>query len=241
MITTNHNHVKGIDQYTKQAVRAFWLDGLWELAFVGVLLMIGIWGMLYIQFVAFPSSTWPFLEEVGGHVVWSGLFILVAALATYIWIAWIIVKKLKRILVAPYTGHAEHPFFLPIDSKVFLWYFILYILGHGLLYGLFSFSKGGFAMTSVPLIISPAAIFWGIGRVYNIQRYQLLAPGGLVLAVLLELLLTTPADYTLGPRNFLDVLPQWGSPALPSFIWAVMLGISGLIGLIHIRRSQHES
>jgi hypothetical protein len=241
MITTNQNHVKGINQYTKQAVRAFWLDGLWELAFVGVLLMIGFWGMFYVQFVAYPISTWPFLQEMGSNIVWSGLLILTAALALYIWIAWIIVKRLKRIFIAPYTGHVEHPFFLPIDSKVFLWYFILYLLGHGLLYGLFSLSKGGLAMMSVPLIIAPAAIFWGIGRVYGIQRYQWLAPAGLILAILLELLLITPSDYTLGPKNFLDVLPRLGSPALPSFVWAVMLTISGLVGFINVRKSQHES
>lgn len=240
MISTNHNQVKSISEFTKRAVRAFWLDGLWELAFVGVLLLIGFWGIFYVQFVAYPSSTWPFLREMDGTVVWSGLIILVVALVIYIWTAWVVVKMLKRVLIAPYTGHAEHPFFLPIDSKVFLWYFILYLTGHVLLYGLFSWSKGGFAMMSVPLIISPAAILWGIGRVYGIQRYQLLAPVGLFLAVLLELLLTTKADCMLGPRNFLDVIPTWGSPALPSFIWALMFTISGLIGFINVRRSPHE-
>jgi hypothetical protein len=241
MITTNHNEATGLDQLTKRAVRSFWVDGLWDVAIGGMLLLIGVWGMLYVQFVAFPSWTWPFGQEMGGEVVWLGLLILVSALAIYIWIAWIIVKKLKRILVSPYRGHAEHRFFLPVDQKVYVWYFILYIVGLGLLYALFTWSKGGFSVMSVPLIISPAAILWATGRIYGIRRYQGIAVLGLILALSLELLLTTTANYTLGPRNFLDVLPQWGSPALPSFIWAAMFTLSGLIGYVDIRRLRHES
>jgi hypothetical protein len=59
-----------------------------------------------------------------------------------------------------------------------------------------------------------------------------------VLAIALELIITSTASYDAGPAHFLDVLPPWGSLALPSFTWAVMFAISGSIGLIGLRRSE---
>jgi hypothetical protein len=128
---------------------------------------------------------------------------------------------------------------MPVDRTVFVWYFILYAIGLGLLYGIFTWLKGGPYMMSVPFIISPAAIFWAIGRVYDVRRYQYVAVIGLILAVSLELLLTTQAYYMTGPRSFLDVLPAWGCPTLPCLIWALMCAVSGLIGLVSVRRLEH--
>jgi hypothetical protein len=211
------------------------------LALAGVFVLVGLWGTFYVRFVAFPSTSRPFLEEIGGEIVWIGLVILVMALLVYIYIAWHSVKKLKRILVYPRTGQAEHRFLMPVDHNVFLWYSILYVLGIALLYGLFVLMRGGFSVMSVPLIISPAVMSMIFGRIYSIRRHQWIAAAGFVLAVSLELFITTPADYMTGPRNFLDVLPQWGSPALASYIWAVMFAISGLIGLTGVRRYEDGS
>jgi hypothetical protein len=230
-----------LDQLTKRAVRAFWMDGLWELALVGALLTTGIWGIFYVHFVAFPVSTWPFLQEWGRDSVWLGLLILIAALAIYIWGAWIVVKKLKRAWISPYVGHAQHKFFMPVEDKVYLWYFLLYLAGVGLLYGFFALVKGGVYVMSVPFIISPAAALWVVGRKYAIRRYEWFAAIGLLLSVLLELLLTWPASYQHGPQNFLNVRPEWGSPALPCFVWSIIFLVSGLIGLITIRRGSHET
>jgi len=230
-----------IDHFTKQAVRSFWEDGLWDLATAGIFILLGSWGAVYVQFLAFPPYTRPFLEEIGrDQIAWNGLALLVVALVVYVTIAWYAVKVLKRFLVYPHTGRAEHHFFMPIDRKVYLWYLILYLIGLGLLYGLFKLMKGGFSVLSVPIIISPAAISLVVGKMYNLRRYQWVAVIGLILAVLLELFLTTPADYLVGPKNFLEVLPQWGSTALPSYVWAVMFTISGLVGLINVRRGGSE-
>lgn len=226
-----------VDQFTRRAVRSFWDDGLWDLASAGIFLLLGGWGAVYVRFIAFPPYTRPFLEEIGRQqIAWVGLALLVVALTLYVTIAWYAVKVFKRLLVYPRTGLAKHRFFMPIDRKVYLWYFILYLVGLGLLYGLFKLVKGGFSVLSVSTIISPAAINIVVGKMYHLKRYQWIAVIGLILAVFLELFITTPADYMVGPRNFLDVLPQWGSIALPSYIWGGMFTISGLIGLIGVLR-----
>ncbi len=239
MFRTKQNQASELAQLTNRAVRSFWMDGLWDLAFAGVFLLIGLWGAVYVSLIAFHSSTWPAFQDLGESVVWLGLLFLIAVLVPVIWLAWIIVKRLKRRFIAPYTGHAEHRFFMPVDRTVYLWYFLLYAIGLGSLYGIFTWLKGGPYMMSVPIIISPAAIFWAIGRVYGMRRYQFIAVIGLILAVSFEMLLTTQADYMMGPRNFLDVLPAWGCPTLPCLVWAVMSIVGGLAGLISVRRLEH--
>ncbi|MGD8750799.1 MAG: hypothetical protein PVG14_05220, partial [Anaerolineales bacterium] len=72
-------------------------------------------------------------------------------------------------------------------------------------------------------------------------RYQFIAVIGLILALSLELLLTTQADYMIGPRNFLDVIPAWGCPTLACLIWALMCAVSGLIGLFGVRRDKYAA
>ena len=225
-----------LDELTNRAVRAFWLDGLWELALVGVLLITGIWGTFYVQFVAFPESTWPFLQGWGRDVVWVGLLTLIVALTGYVWMAWIVVKKLKRYWIAPIAGHAEHKFFMPVEKKVYLWYFLMYMAGIALFYGLFAWVKGGVYVMSVPFIISPAAALWVVGRRYSIRRYRWAAGIGLVLSTVLELLFTWPATYQHGPQDIFNVRPEWGSPTLPCLVWASVFLVSGVIGLISVRR-----
>jgi hypothetical protein len=241
MITSNHNQVSTLDQLTKRSVRSFWMDGLWDLVIAGMLLIIAMWGLFYIKFVAFPSWTWPFFNDAGQSVVWFGLLLLVLGLTVYVWIMWVVVKKIKERIVYPYTGYADHRFLLPMDPKVFGWYAILYITGLGLLYGLFYLIKGGFNVMSIPFIISPAAILVGVGWFYGIRRYLWIAGSGFILALLLEFLIITQADYMAGPRNFLDTLPQWGSPTLPCLVWTGLFMISGVIGLINIRSRVREA
>lgn len=239
MFHTKQNQANRLTELTNRAVRSFWIDGLWDLAFAIVFFLIGLWGAFYVSYVAFQSSTWPAFQDMGKNVVWLGLLVLIIVLMLIIWTAWIIVKRLKRTIISPYMGHAEHRFFMPVDRRVYVWYFILYAIGLGLLYVLFSYLKGGPYVMSVPFIISPAAIFWATGSVYGIRRYQLVAVIGLILALSLELLLTTQADYMIGPRNFLDVIPVWGCPTLSCLVWAVMCAVSGLIGLVSARRIKH--
>lgn len=241
MMEQNNHPAVVLDQFTKRSVRAFWVDGLWDLAISGMLLIIAVWGAIYVQFVAFPSWTWPFFQNASRSMVWIGLLILVAGLALYIWGMWIVVKMVKKRMVAPYTGYAEHRFLMPVDNKVYGWYLILYISGLGILYWLFSWISGGVHIMSVPFIISPAAILIGVGWFYQMRRYRWIAAIGLVLAFLLEIFATSQANYLAGPRNFLEILPQWGSPALPCLVWAALFLISGVLGLIGVWRRAHES
>lgn len=241
MSERNHNQPGDLTQLTNLAVRAFWIDGLWDFAFVGVFLLLGVWGAYYASLIGFNPSTWYAFQDLGRNVVWLGLLILITALAVLIGIEWIIVKHLKRTYIAPYLGYADHRFLMPVDRKVYTWYFVLYVLGLLCLYALFYWLKGGVYVLSVPFIISPAAIYWATGKVYAIRRYQFIALTGFILALALELLLTTPADYMAGPRNFLDVIPAYGSPAIPCLVWALMCAISGVIGLLSMRRMIHAA
>jgi hypothetical protein len=234
----NAGDAPNIQQLTKQSVRAFWLDGLWDLAFVGVFILTGIWGVIYLRFIAYPSVTWPFLREIGRDVVWIGLAVFFCVLAVYIYLAWWIVRKIKRLLVDERRGYAEHHFFMPIGWRTLLFYVLLCGLGTGLLYGFFLHVSGGFRVLSVAAIVSPAAACLVIGRTYGIRRYAVIAVVGFMLAITLELLITSMASYATGPTSFLDVLPSWGSLALPSFIWAGMFAISGSIGLIGVSRDE---
>lgn len=241
MNQTQQNQATTLTELTNLAVRSFWMDGLWDLAAATFFLLLGLWGAFYVNFVAFHRSTWPAFQDLGRDVVWLGLLILIIALVLLIWIDWLVVKRLKRTLVSPHRGYADHRFIMPVDKKVFVWYFVLYAIGLALLYGLFAWLKGGAYVMSVPFIISPAAIFWALGKVYKMRRYQFIAVIGLILALSLELLLTTQADYMIGPRNFLDVIPAWGCPTLACLIWALMCAVSGLIGLFGVRRDKYAA
>ena len=116
-LMTNHDDLSNLNQMTKRAVRAFWMDGLWDLASVGALILIGVWGMFYVQFTAFPVSVWPFLSQLGRNAIWLGLLGLAIGLAIYFWFAWIVVNKLKRLWISPYVGHAQHRFIQPVKPK----------------------------------------------------------------------------------------------------------------------------
>lgn len=241
MISENHNMVTALDQLTKKSVRSFWMDGLWDLVISGMLVIIAVWGMFFVQFVVFPSWTWPFFPDANRSAVWLGLLILVGILVIYIGIMWKVVGFIKRRLLSRYTGYAEHRFFLPVDNKVYICYAIIYMTGVGVLYGLFAWLTGGIHMMSVPFIISPAAILFGIGLFYKVQRYLWMAVVGFISAILLELLATTNATYQVGPRNFLDILPAWSSPTIPCLVWAVLFFISGIMGLIGVWRRAYEA
>ena len=235
MQTNGMNQNTAIDRYLKRAVRAYWEDGLWDLACVGIFLLIGLWGGAYVRFVAFPEHTWPFWKTAGREVVWLGLLILIAGIAVYIFFAWHVVRRLKRWLIFPRAGQAEHRFFLPVERSLWVRYFLLYGLGLGLLYALFYATRGGMRVLSVPFIVSPAAICLVLGSLYAIRRYLWIGAAGLLLAGALELFVTTTASAQAGPLNALDVLPAWGSPVLACIAWALMFLLSGVIGLRQVR------
>ena len=241
MISENHIPAAVLERLTKKSVRSFWMDGLWDLVISGMLVIIAIWGMVYVRFLAFPRWTWPFFQNAERNAVWIGLLILVAGLALYIWLMWNLVRLIKKNILSPYMGYAEHRFFMPVAPKVYAWYAVIYLAGLGILSGLYAWLTGGIHLMSVPFMISPAAILIGIGWYYELKRYTWMAVIGLILAVVLEFIATTQASYQVGPRSFLDIIPQWGSPALPCLVWAALFLIGGVLGLTGVWRQAHES
>ena len=234
------------DEYTRRSVRAFWADGLWDIAMVGFAIITGIWGHVLVRVLAFPRSTWPwpfaaehFRVELA-YMPWLLLGVYVAAIALYFWCAWRVVLWLKAKWVEPYTGKVKHSFLLPIDPRTLLLYVVLYLGGLAALAGLYSLVVDGTRIYSAVWTASPAAIYFAIGRGYSLGRYRWTALAGIVFPAVLEITVTTPITCSGPPTSFLHVCPGWGSAALPMAVWAVLWFCSGLVGITNVRRQYRD-
>lgn len=233
------------DQLTRRSVRAFWDDGLWDLASVGVAIITAIWGHAFVRLMAFPHRTWPWPFETeqsgarGTYEFWLLLGAYIAVIVLYVWCAWKVVLRLKAKWVEPHTGEVRHPFLLTLEPKTLGLYFVLYLGGIAALAGVYSLLLGGPHMYSAIFTMSPVAITYAIGHVYDLNRYKWIAIIAFLLCIGLELLLTTPAVPMRSPVNFLDVSPEYGSATLPMIVWAVMWTISGVVGMSTFRREYH--
>jgi hypothetical protein len=230
--------------FTRTAVRAWWLDGLWDLALAGFWLATALWIFPLVRTTAFPSRTWPWpfvtketVDPLGTEIaIWTaGLFVLWLA---YILIARFIVDRLKRRFIAPRTGDVRHPFFLPVGRGLTAVFMLVYLFGCVLLGGLFWFAKGGPRLFDVFVIAAFGGILLVLGGRFQIRRYYWMAAAGVGASILAELI-TTNAVYRNGPRNFLDVSPLFGNPSLVCMIWSGVLLIGGTITLLRTLRLPH--
>jgi hypothetical protein len=169
------------------------------------------------------------------------LGIYVGVIALYTWAAWRAVLWLKSRLVEPYTGKVKHRFWPKLEPKAWVLYGVLYLGGLLGLAAIYNALLGGPHMESAVFTMSPAAITFVLGYVYEIPRYRWAAFAGFAACVALELLLTTPASYTQGPVDFLDVSPKFGSIVLPMAVWGVVWLVLGVLGITSVRRQRHGS
>lgn len=228
-------------ELTRRSVRAFWADGLWDFAVAGICVILGIW-VYPLTLLRFPMQAWawPFstLENRNslGVLGAAWLLIIIGVGALFLWIAWKIVIRLKERFIAPYTGNVKHAFWLPIENKVILWYLVVYLAGGVVLALLFAAFKGGPHMLAVFYILSPAAILFRIGQVYNLPRYRWIAAVGFIVSLGLEAFATTHAPMSTGPRDFWEVSAFFGQPAMACAVFSLLLIVSGVIGFIQVRK-----
>jgi hypothetical protein len=230
-----------VDEYSRRTVRAWWADGLWDLALAGFWLLTGALVYPLIRTLDFPSWTWPWPFITEEHInplsmeitLWAaGLFFIWIG---YIFLAWLLIERVKRRLVAPRLGDVRHKFILPMGRSFGLIFFAVYVLECVVLTALFWKVKGGPHFFSVFGIASFAGVMYLVGLKFNIRRYRWIAVIGSAATVLAELA-TTNAVYMEGPKNFMDVSPLYGNPSLPCLIWAGILLVSGVITLRGILR-----
>lgn len=233
-----------LHKYLRRTVRAWWADGLWDLAMAGFVAVTAVWIHPLIRALAFPAWTWPWpfttqeavdpmqqeitLWSLGTLVIW-GIFIL---------LAYRLVNWLKRRFVAPRQGDVRFNFVLPIESRVVAIYMAVYLLGSLLAMGLFGLVKGGPHFAAAFCAVAPASMLLAIGGIYNLPRYQWVAVLGLGFSLLAEFF-TTTAVYLQGPINFMDVSPIWGNPSLPLLVWAGILLVSGSLAFFQTMRLPH--
>ncbi len=230
-----------VDNYFQRTLRAWWADGLWELAMAGFWAITALWLYPLVQTLAFPSWTWPWPFITEEHInplstqitLWAiGLFLIWMA---YIFLAWLLISRVKQRYVAPRLGDVRHKFFLPLGRSFGLVFFAVYVLACVLLSALFWRVLGGPHLFSVFGIASFSGVLFMVGIKFDIRRFRWISILGTAGCVLAELA-TTSAVYMDGPKNFMDVSPLYGNPSLPCLIWAGMLVVSGIITLRGILR-----
>jgi hypothetical protein len=233
--------VRSTDNYSNRAVRSWWADGFWDLAMAGFWLITAVWLYPLVRTLDFPSWTWPwpFITEESINPMSREITLWIASLFG-IWIIYIVsakllIDRLKRRFTAPRLGDVRHAFFLPVGRSFGLIFLALYVAGCAALVGLFWTVKGGPHFFSAIGIASFGGILFLLGKRFDIPRYLWLAGVGTASCILVELL-TTRADYQLGPRNFFDVSPLLGNPSLVCLIWAALLVAGGILTVRNVLR-----
>jgi hypothetical protein len=228
------SHPVPVETYTRQTVRFWYVDGLWDLAMAGFFAVTAVWIYPLMRTMDFPSWTWPwpFITQEPINPMQTEITLWAAGTLAiwviYALVAYGIVSALKRRFVSPRLGDVRFQFFLPVERKVILLYLAVYVAGCVFLTWFYLRVIGGLHLYSVFVAVAPAGILFLMGVAYRIPRYRWVAAVGLILSVLLELL-TTKAVFAAGPRNFFDVSPIYGNPSLTFLVWTGVLVVSGLI------------
>jgi len=214
-------------------------------AAAGASILLGLWVYSFTRlWFRKPAWVWPFSSLQGYPdptlLALAWIVPLVAGLMLFTWVAWKVVLWLKERYIAPYTGSARHAFRLPLERGLIIVYLGASVVGGALLAFLFGIFKGGPHILAMFYAMAPAAIYFLIGRVYDLPRYQWVAVIGLVASVALEAFATTAAAQTSIPYDFWHVSPFFGNPTIPCFVFAVLMVVSGIMGLVGGRRARHD-
>lgn len=235
-----------INKQLRRTVRAWWADGLWDLAMAGFLVVTAVWLYPLIRVFAFPSWTWPWPFTTQETINPMQLEITLWAAATlviwagYVYLAYQVVSWLKRRFVAPRLGDVRFNFMLPIENRTMAAYVALYLLGSFLVMLLLAWLKDGPRLATAFCLVAPASLLFVLGRTYALARYKWVAGLGLGFSLLAEFF-TTTAVYLQGPTNFMDVSPILGNPSLPLLVWAGVLLVSGSLAFYQTMRLPHVS
>lgn len=235
-----------INKQLRRTVRAWWADGLWDLAMAGFLAVTAVWLYPLMRAFAFPSWTWPWpftTQETTNPMQTEVALWAMATLAIwagYVYFAYWLVSWLKRRFIASRLGDVRFNFVLPIESRTIAAYVALYALGSFLVMLLLAWLKDGPRLVTAFCLVAPVSLLFVLGRTYTLARYQWVASLGLVLALAMEFL-TTTAVYLEGPTHFMNVSPILGNPSLPLLVWAGVLLVSGSFAFYQTMRLPHAN
>ncbi len=229
-----------LDQLTRRAVRAWWADGLWDFAIAGFMALLAGWMYVLVRVLAFPAWTWPVVPAEVNNPFQAQITLWFLAIfplgAGYAWVAFRLVQGLKSRWLASRQGDVRHPFWFKVTPQVLVVYTLAFLAMYIVAATLALAFAGGPHWLSALVIAAPAAMLVSLGTHYALPRYWKAGGLGMLACLALDLLATTPANYQLGPRGFLDVSPQLGNPALPLLVWVAVFAVSGLIGLAGVLR-----
>lgn len=229
-----------LQTFTRRAVRSWWADGLWDFAVAGFFFITAGWSYFLVRVNLFPSWTWPWPFQTSEVInpmhdqilLWT--IGIVPLVAVYMWLTYQLVSYLKANWLASRQGDVRHAFWIRLETKVLVTYLVAYLGVTVLLAAVFLWLTGSPRYYSALCISAPFAILLSISGTYALPRYRYGALAGLAAGLLTELLLTQPANYQTGPLNFFDVPPQFGNPAIPLLIWAIVFLVSGTVALTRV-------
>jgi hypothetical protein len=230
-----------LNNFTRRAVRAWWVDGLWDFAVAGFFAIIAGWAYILVRLMSFPSWTWPWPFQTTETIdplhdqILLWIIGIVPLVAAYMWLTYKLVTYLKSNWLASRQGDVRHSFWFKMEKKVYAIYILIYMGVAVIAAGLCLWLTGSPRWYAVLCISAPFSILLAISGTYALPRYRWGAIIGLAASLLVELFVNSPADFQTGPLNFFQVPPQIGNPAIPLLIWTVVFlasGISGLAGVL---------
>jgi hypothetical protein len=236
-----------LQSLTQRSVRAWWADGLWDLAVAGFCLLTAAWVHVFVRVYSFPTWTWPWpfitAETVNPMQVQFLLWVVgfIPFCAAYTYGAYRLVAMLKTRWLASRQGDVRHPFWLKVEPRVWVLYLFGYLGLFVVLTWLTLAVTGGAHLFSTIVIAAFTAILLALGSTYALSRYLWGGAIGLVIGMLVELFATTHAETMVGPRNLLDVGAMYGNPAIPLLIFAGVFVITGLVGLVQVLTKEPDA
>lgn len=231
-----------LNTLTKRTVRTWWADGLWDFAVAGFNVLLAGWFYIWVRVHAFPSWTWPWPfitnETVNPMQVQILLWMigLVPFMAAYAYGAYRLVTLLKSRWLASRQGDVRHPFWLKVEPRMLLVYLLAYLGLFAVITWLVLAVQGGAHFTSTTIISAYGAVLLALGGTYSLARYIWSGALGMLACTLVELYLTSSADFMRGPTGFFTVAPNYGNPAIPLLIFAAIFLVTGLVGLVQVLR-----
>jgi hypothetical protein len=229
-----------VDALTRRAARAWWADGLWDFVIAGFMALLAVWMYILVRFIAFPAWTWLIVPNETTNPFQAQLTLWLLAIlpvgAAYTWATFRLVQGAKSRWLASRQGDVRHPFWMKLSPKVLVGYSIGCLAAFIFASALALAFAGGPHWLSAIVIAAPAAMLISLGIVYALTRYWIAGILGYLVCLALDILITTPANYQVGPTGFFNVSPQFGNPALPLLGWVVIFLMNGLIGLSGVLR-----
>ena len=234
-------------KYARRVMRAWWADGLWDIAMAGIFLILAGHTYMLARVSGFPSWTWPWpfaTDEVhnpGQLSIFLWALGLIPVVLIYKVVAHRVVEWAKNRLFGDQVGRVRYRVWLDVDLRVYLMYVVAFAIGTATFLYISQRVAGGLHVISVPAALAPACMLSAIGLVYRLPRYGWVSGIGLVLGVGLDLLATVPASETEGPAHFFVVAPDFGNPAIPFLVWAGVLLVSGIVTAFRFKQGlAHE-